>query len=68
MATDIGVGKAMNAQGYGPQDTRSPEGGNNERGVLGQVWMTGVMATGGQRKSAERMKGKRDGARKGKRY
>jgi hypothetical protein len=66
MATDLGV--KMNAQGYGEQDTRSPEGGNNGRGMLGQVWQTGVMATGGQRRGAERVKGKRGGKSRSKRY
>jgi len=68
MATNLGV--KLNAMGYGDNDLRSPEGGNNGRGVLDQVWPTGIMATGGQRKSAERVKGKRGGTSrgKGKRY
>lgn len=64
----VNLGVRMNAMGYGDQDTRSPEGGNNGRGMLDQVWPTGVMATGGQRKSAERVKGRKGGMRKSKRY
>ena len=66
MATNLGV--KMNALGYGDQDTRSPEGGNNARGVLNQVWPTGIIATGGQKRGAERVKGRKGGERKAKRY
>ena len=37
----------INAQGYGDQELRDAEGGNNGRGVLEQTRQTGIMATGG---------------------
>lgn len=64
MSVDLGV--RMNAMGYGPQDLRSPEGGNNGRGMLDQVWPTGIMATGGRKREAGR-KAERKGMRSSRR-
>lgn len=44
MSTDLKID--MNAVGYGSQDLRSEDGGNNSRGMLDQVRATGIMATG----------------------
>lgn len=66
MSENLG-GVNMNAMGYRNQDLRDPEGGNNSRGVLGNVRPTGITARGrmnaGRSKSAER-KGSRGGSRK----
>lgn len=60
MATDLPELRKVNATGVGSQDLRSEDGGNSSRGMLDQVRPTGIVATGGNRKSSkDRSMGKR---------
>lgn len=45
MAVNIKM-KRVNATGIPPYELDSRDGGNNSRGVLEQIWPTGIMATG----------------------
>ena len=47
----------INAQGLGNKDVNDKEGGNSGRGTFGQVYPTGVMATG-DKSSKDRPKDK----------
>lgn len=53
MSVDLPELKRINATGNGDQDLRDAEGGNNSRGVLGNVRPTGIQARNKASKSRE---------------
>lgn len=49
--TDLSELNRVNATGYGDQDRKTKDGGNDTRGVFDQMRPTGIVARGDKKKS-----------------